>query len=135
MKGIYSKYIIGKADGSRVDPDADYFVLRIDKDKHARKALKAYADSIKEENPRLSEDIYLKLCEYGFDKRQIKLEEVDFSVRTYNCLKRAGINTLGELVQKTEQEIKSISNLSKKGFGEIERQLCEYEFELQKEGQ
>lgn len=42
-RGLYGKYIIFKADGSEGDPEAKYFVLRVDTDKHARKALLAYA--------------------------------------------------------------------------------------------
>lgn len=64
MKGYYNKYIIKKADGSPVDSNADYFVLRMDTDLYARKALRTYADSIREENPILSKDIITKLHRY-----------------------------------------------------------------------
>lgn len=56
-RGLYGKYIIFKADGSEGDPEAKYFVLRVDTDKHARKALLAYANSVKQENPVLAKDI------------------------------------------------------------------------------
>jgi hypothetical protein len=42
-KRVYMKYVISKADGSPVDPDACYFVLRLDKDPAARKAARVYA--------------------------------------------------------------------------------------------
>ena len=45
-KGLYKKYIITKANGEPIDPEAQYFVLRIDTDPHAREALKAYRDSL-----------------------------------------------------------------------------------------
>jgi len=45
------KYIVEKSDGSAVDPNAMYFVLRIDTDPHARVALRAYARSIRASNP------------------------------------------------------------------------------------
>lgn len=57
MEGLYQKYHITKADGSRIDPDAQYFVLRLDTDMHARTAALAYAKAIREENPALAEDI------------------------------------------------------------------------------
>jgi len=63
MKGIYNKYVVEKTDGT-TDPEADYFVLRIDKDVHARRAAIAYADSIKEENPNLAFDIRQRVAKY-----------------------------------------------------------------------
>ena len=53
-KGLYSKYIITKANGEPTDPNAQYFVLRTDTDIHARVALRAYAKSIFSENPELA---------------------------------------------------------------------------------
>ena len=53
-KGLYRKYIIQKADGQPTDPGAQYFVLRIDTDRHARAAIQAYADSVRSENFRLA---------------------------------------------------------------------------------
>ena len=49
--------------------------------------------------------------------------ELDFSVRTYNVLKRAGIDTLGELVELSEEEIKEIRNLNEKCFEEIKTKV------------
>lgn len=64
MKGLFQKYLIHKADGSAVDPDADYFVLRLDKDLHARQAATAYAFSVRQENPALAKDILDKVESY-----------------------------------------------------------------------
>ena len=44
----------------------------------------------------------------------MSVEELDLSVRSYNCLKRAGINTVGELIQKTEEDMMKVRNLGKK---------------------
>jgi len=63
-KGLYDKYTVIKNDRSEIDQDADYFVIRIDSDKHARVAALAYADSIKEENPHLSFDIKQRVAKY-----------------------------------------------------------------------
>ncbi len=49
----------------------------------------------------------------------IKIEEFNFSVRSYNCLKRAGIDTLGDLTQLTLSELIRIRNLGKKSYEEI----------------
>lgn len=64
MKGLYGKYIIEKSNKKPVDPQADYFVLRLDTDKHARNALKEYSKSIKNDNPILARDIHDRLEEY-----------------------------------------------------------------------
>lgn len=56
-KGLYRKYHITKADGSACNPKAEYFVLRIDKDPHARNALRAYADSVESENASFASDL------------------------------------------------------------------------------
>jgi hypothetical protein len=57
MKGLYQKYDVKKTDGTPVDPNAEYFVLRVDKDPHARKAVRVYASSIRSENPTLMNEL------------------------------------------------------------------------------
>lgn len=47
------------------------------------------------------------------------IEELDLSVRSYNCLKRAGINTVFELTQKTEEDMMKVRNLGKKSLEEV----------------
>ena len=59
------------------------------------------------------------------------LEELDFSVRTYNCLRRAGINTLGEIISKPSSEITKIRNLGRKSFEEIVVTLEKYGLSLE----
>lgn len=49
----------------------------------------------------------------------VAIEELDFSIRTYNCLKRHGINTLGELKHLSEDELIHVRNLGKKSYEEI----------------
>ena len=57
------------------------------------------------------------------DSKQKKLEtsidDLDFSVRAYNCLKRSNVNTLGDLTEKTELEMMKIRNLGKKSLKEV----------------
>jgi len=53
----------------------------------------------------------------------MSIEELDLSVRSYNCLKRAGINTVLELVQKTEDEMMKVRNLGKKSLEEVDLKL------------
>lgn len=51
------------------------------------------------------------------------IEELDLSVRSYNCLKRAGINTVAELTQKTEDEMMKVRNLGRKSLDEVIQKL------------
>lgn len=54
---------------------------------------------------------------------EITIEELDLSVRSYNCLKRAGINTVEELVQRNEEEMMKVRNLGKKSLEEVQQKL------------
>jgi len=56
---------------------------------------------------------------------EITVEELDLSVRSYNCLKRAGINTVEELTNKTEEEMMKVRNLGKKSLEEVQHKLAE----------
>jgi DNA-directed RNA polymerase subunit alpha len=49
----------------------------------------------------------------------ILIEELELGVRSYNCLKRAGIQTVGDLVSKTESELNAIPNFGKKSIDEV----------------
>ncbi|MFW6148795.1 MAG: DNA-directed RNA polymerase subunit alpha C-terminal domain-containing protein, partial [Atribacterota bacterium] len=60
------------------------------------------------------------------------IEELDFSVRSYNCLKKSNINTFGEILNKTEEEIMGIKNLGKKSFEEIKDKVKEYGLSLKR---
>jgi DNA-directed RNA polymerase subunit alpha len=64
--------------------------------------------------------------EDGMDKvLEMAIEELEFSVRSYNCLKRANINTIGELTEKTEDEMMKVRNLGKKSLEEVKSKLAE----------
>jgi DNA-directed RNA polymerase subunit alpha len=52
------------------------------------------------------------------------IEELELSVRSYNCLKRAGIQTVLELTQKTEDEMMKVRNLGKKSLKEVKDVLA-----------
>ena len=63
-----------------------------------------------------------------------RIEELDFSVRTYNCLKKANILTIGELVQITEQDLMGIRNFGKKSLGEVREKLAQLGLSLKSTG-
>ena len=54
---------------------------------------------------------------------EMTIEELDLSVRAYNCLKRAGINTISELVQRNQEDMMKVRNLGRKGLEEGEQKL------------
>jgi len=56
---------------------------------------------------------------------EMPTEELELSMRSFNCLKRAGINTVGELIQKTEEEISKVRNMGKKSLEEVKNKLAE----------
>lgn len=60
------------------------------------------------------------------------IEELDLSVRSYNCLKRAGINMVSELVEKTEEDMMKVRNLGKKSLEEVQLKLAELGLALRK---
>ena len=56
---------------------------------------------------------------------EMSIEELDLSVRSYNCLKRAGINTVEDLANKTEEEMMKVRNLGRKSLEEVLNKMAE----------
>lgn len=56
---------------------------------------------------------------------EMTIEELDLSVRSFNCLKRAGINTVQELVAKSEEDMMKVRNLGRKSLEEVQEKLAE----------
>ena len=65
------------------------------------------------------------------DERPV--EELELTVRSYNCLKREGVDTIGQLATMTEEELMNIRNLGMKSVDEIRSKLTEYGYELESE--
>lgn len=61
---------------------------------------------------------------------EMTIEELDLSVRSYNCLKRAGINTVEELANKSEEDMMKVRNLGKKSLEEVIQKLEELDLKL-----
>jgi len=64
---------------------------------------------------------------------ELSIDDLDFSVRAYNCLKRAGINTLQDLTNMTELEVMKIRNLGKKSLKEVLDKVRELSLELRED--
>ncbi len=61
------------------------------------------------------------------------IEELDLSVRSYNCLKRAGINTVEELTDRSEEDMMKVRNLGKKSLEEVKHKLHDLGLGLKEE--
>ena len=57
---------------------------------------------------------------------ELSIEEMDLSVRSYNCLKRAGINTVDDLANKTEEDMMKVRNLGRKSLEEVLKRLADF---------
>ena len=64
---------------------------------------------------------------------EITIEELDLSVRSYNCLKRAGINTVEELIRKNEEEMMKVRNLGRKSLEEVQQKLAAFGLSLRQD--
>jgi DNA-directed RNA polymerase subunit alpha len=64
---------------------------------------------------------------------EMAIEELDLSVRSYNCLKRAGINTVQELASKSEEDMMKVRNLGRKSLEEVRAKLDELQLNLRSE--
>ena len=58
------------------------------------------------------------------------IEDLELSVRSFNCLKRANINTVEDLISKSPEEMMKVRNLGKKSFDEVNAKLKELGFAL-----
>ncbi|WP_040929566.1 DNA-directed RNA polymerase subunit alpha [Nosocomiicoccus massiliensis] len=64
---------------------------------------------------------------------EMSIEELDLSVRSYNCLKRAGINSVQELTEKTEADMMKVRNLGRKSLDEVKNKLDDLGLDLRQE--
>ena len=79
-------------------------------------------------------DIMVEKDDKGKEKvLDMTIEELDLSVRSFNCLKRAGINTVGDLINKSEDEMMKVRNLGRKSLEEVISKLESLGFKLSKD--
>ncbi len=64
---------------------------------------------------------------------EMTIEELDLSVRSFNCLKRAGINTVADLVNTTEEDMMKVRNLGRKSYEEVVKKMADMGLSLSKE--
>ena len=81
-----------------------------------------------------STEILEKTEDSGKEKTlEMTIEELDLSVRAFNCLKRAGVNTVGDLVSKSPEEMMKVRNLGRKSLEEVIAKLQSLGFDLNRE--
>lgn len=71
-----------------------------------------------------NQDIMVEKDDDGKEKvLEMTIEELDLSVRSFNCLKRAGINTVEDLISKSEEDMMKVRNLGRKSLDEVVAKL------------
>ncbi len=136
------KYDVEK---TRVDENVDYdkltmevwtnkVITPVDAVSLASKFLIQHFDVASHLNQFINEQDYMYEREEKVANKKLekKIEDLDLSVRSYNCLKRAGINTVGELTQKTEEEMMRVRNLGRKSLKEVVTKLREIGLDLRR---
>lgn len=68
--------------------------------------------------------------EQKHEKLEMSIDELELSVRSYNCLKRANINTVADLIKLTEEDMLKVRNLGKKSLDEVRKKIKELDLEL-----
>lgn len=87
----------------------------------------------------LSDDVALPTMvekekpDQGESTLKMTIEDLDLSVRSFNCLKRAGIHTVEDLVNKTEGEMMKVRNLGRKSFEEVMQKLASLGYKFPKD--
>ena len=71
-----------------------------------------------------------EVVESAEEEPSISIEELELSVRAYNCLKRASINSMSELLKKSEHDLLIIKNFGKKSADEVIEKLHEHGLDL-----
>ena len=64
---------------------------------------------------------------------EMTIEELDLSVRSFNCLKRAGINTVEDLIGKSEEDMMKVRNLGRKSLDEVVSKMASLGYDLRRD--
>lgn len=129
---------------TRVGRDTDYDKLTLEVFTNGavtpEEALSSSARLLKEylkvftisEEEEVVEDIFEPEPDDQSKTLTMSIEDMELSVRSFNCLKRAGINTVADLVNKTEDEMMKVRNLGKKSLDEVHLKLEELGLHLKR---
>ncbi len=99
-------------------------VIKVEESETVKETIKSIIDECNNRDLELNKNLY----------KEITLDELDLSVRSYECLRRAKIFTLDNIVEKTEDDLMRVRNLGKKCLEEILKKAQEYDYYLNNEG-
>ena len=128
---------------TRVEEQADFDRLKMEIETNgamtpkealglAAKMMIDHLEQVVELSEKAKEEDYMveRESEQNSQILEMQIEDLDLSVRSYNCLKRAGINTVQELTQKTEEDMMKVRNLGKKSLKEVKQKLEDLDLSL-----
>ena len=72
---------------------------------------------------RVGSTVVEKVADRPDAKLSMTIDELDLSVRSFNCLKRANINTVADLINKTGEDMMKVRNMGKKSLDEVQKKL------------
>jgi len=124
--------------GQRTDYDKLMIEIQTDGSIDPRGALAEAAESLigrlalfaDPDSPRLLGEQAPEEPPAGGGMHDIMIEELELGVRSYNCLKRVGVETIGDLISKTEAELSAIPNFGKKSIEEVKENLAAHGLSL-----
>ncbi len=90
--------------------------------------LRVFADFLEE--PQLVEEHVDEEQQVRNKALDYRIEDLDFSVRTYNCLKKEGVDSLGQLVQHTDEELMAVRNFGRRSLTEVVEKLAQFDLVL-----
>ena len=90
----------------------------------------AGSSSHKEIEEKVASEPVVESIEAPSEEPSITIDELELSVRAYNCLKRASINSMAELLQKSEHDLLNIKNFGKKSSDEVIERLHHFGLDL-----
>jgi len=127
------RYEIGAARvGQRTDYDKLTIEIQTDGSVDPRAAMSEAAETLigrlaifaDPESTKLLGEPVVEEPPVGGGMHDIMIEELELGVRSYNCLKRVGVETIGDLISKTEAELSAIPNFGKKSIEEVKENLA-----------
>jgi len=136
------RYEVGSARvGQRTDYDALRFEIETDGSIDPRTAMSQAAGQLIARLAIFADPEHTKLLgeeepeeeEPSGGMHDIMIEELELGVRSYNCLKRVGVETIGDLISKSESELSAIPNFGKKSIEEVKENLAAHGLALRTE--
>ena len=125
QKTDYDKLSLNVATNGSVEPEEALAM--------ASKIINEHMNLLIDEATAQEESIFITEETEDLERFNMAVEDMDLSVRSFNCLKKASIDTLGQLVDTKESELMAVKNFGKKSIEEIKQKLEDMELGLKDE--